>query len=60
MKFKQRDGSDCGPVCLGFVADYYRLRLPLDRIRQIAGDDFGFDGRVGESGFSSGGRSVAV
>lgn len=37
MKFKQRDGSDCGPACLGFVADYYRLRLPLDR--QIAGTD---------------------
>ena len=39
MKFKQRDGSDCGPARLGFVADYYRLRLPLARIRQIAGTD---------------------
>lgn len=39
MKFKQRDGSDCGPACLGFVADYYRLRWPLARIGQIARTD---------------------
>lgn len=39
MKIKQRDGSDCEPACLGFVADYYRLRLPLAQIRQIAGTD---------------------
>ena len=38
-KFKQRDATDCGPTCLGFVAHHYRLRLPIARIRQIAGTD---------------------
>lgn len=39
MKIKQRDGSDCVPACFGFVADYYRLRLPLAQIRQIVRTD---------------------
>ena len=37
MKVKQRDLSDCGAACLASIASYYRLRLPIARIRQMAG-----------------------
>lgn len=36
---KQRDITDCGAACLASVAAYYRLGLPVSRIRQIAGTD---------------------
>ena len=39
MKIKQRDITDCGAACLASVAGYYRLKLPVSRIRQIAGTD---------------------
>ncbi len=38
-KVKQRDISDCGAACLASVAAYYKLGLPVSRIRQIAGTD---------------------
>jgi ATP-binding cassette subfamily B protein len=39
MKIKQRDITDCGAACLASVAGHYRLKLPVSRIRQIAGTD---------------------
>ena len=38
-KVKQRDITDCGAACLASVAAYYKLGLPVSRIRQIAGTD---------------------
>lgn len=35
--FRQRDVTDCGAACLGFVAAHYRKRLPIARLRQLAG-----------------------
>lgn len=34
---KQRDLSDCGAACLAYVAAHFRLRLPVARVRQLAG-----------------------
>ncbi|MDR1652039.1 MAG: peptidase domain-containing ABC transporter [Prevotellaceae bacterium] len=39
VKVKQRDITDCGAACLASVAGHYRLRMPVARIRQIAGTD---------------------
>ncbi|MDR1526206.1 MAG: peptidase domain-containing ABC transporter [Dysgonamonadaceae bacterium] len=39
MKIKQRDITDCGAACLASVAGHYKLKLPVSRIRQIAGTD---------------------
>ncbi|MDP4271630.1 MAG: peptidase domain-containing ABC transporter [Bacteroidota bacterium] len=39
IKIKQHDITDCGAACLASVAAYYKLKLPLARIRQIAGTD---------------------
>lgn len=39
IKVKQRDITDCGAACLASVADYYNLKIPVSRIRQIAGTD---------------------
>jgi ATP-binding cassette subfamily B protein len=39
MKIKQRDITDCGAACIASVSANYRLRLPVSRIRQIAGTD---------------------
>jgi ATP-binding cassette, subfamily C, bacteriocin exporter len=38
-RIRQRDGSDCGAACLASVAAWYRLRLPIARIRQLASTD---------------------
>jgi ATP-binding cassette subfamily B protein len=38
-RVKQRDSTDCGAACLSAVAQYYGLRLPVSRIRQLAGTD---------------------
>ena len=38
-KVKQRDITDCGAACLASIAAYYKLGLPVSRIRQIAGTD---------------------
>ncbi len=39
IKVKQRDITDCGAACLASVAAYYKLHLPVARIRQFAGTD---------------------
>ena len=39
LKIKQRDITDCGAACLASVAAYYRLAMPVARIRQFAGTD---------------------
>lgn len=39
VKVKQRDITDCGAACLASVAAFYKLRLPVSRIRQYAGTD---------------------
>lgn len=39
MKVKQRDITDCGAACLASVSEHYKLKLPVARIRQIAGTD---------------------
>ncbi|GAF03397.1 cysteine peptidase family C39 domain-containing protein [Saccharicrinis fermentans] len=36
---KQRDITDCGAACLASVATHYKLKLPVSRIRQMAGTD---------------------
>lgn len=38
-KVKQRDITDCGAACLASVAAHYKLKLPIARIRQMAGTD---------------------
>jgi len=35
--FRQRDITDCGAACLGFVAAHYRKVFPIARLRQLAG-----------------------
>ena len=39
IKVKQRDITDCGAACLASVAAYYKVNLPVSRIRQYAGTD---------------------
>lgn len=39
IKIKQRDITDCGAACLASVAEYYNLKMPVSKIRQIAGTD---------------------
>ncbi|GHU80455.1 hypothetical protein FACS1894145_6870 [Bacteroidia bacterium] len=39
IKVKQRDITDCGAACLASVGEHYKLKLPVSRIRQIAGTD---------------------
>lgn len=39
VKIKQRDITDCGAASLASVAAYYKLQLPVSRIRQYAGTD---------------------
>lgn len=36
---KQHDIKDCGAACLATVARQYRLRLPVSKIREVAGTD---------------------
>lgn len=39
IKVKQRDITDCGAACLASVAAYYKMMMPVARIRQYAGTD---------------------
>jgi ABC-type bacteriocin transporter len=39
IKVKQRDITDCGAACLASVSRFYKLKLPVSRIRQYAGTD---------------------
>jgi ATP-binding cassette, subfamily C, bacteriocin exporter len=36
---RQRDASDCGAACLVSIAAWYRLRLPIARVRQLTHTD---------------------
>ncbi len=38
-KIKQHDANDCGAACLASAAAFYKLKLPVARIRQFAGTD---------------------
>lgn len=40
-RVRQHDETDCGAACLDSVARYYGRRVPIARIRQIAGTDRG-------------------
>ncbi len=39
IKVKQRDITDCGAACIASISAKYKLKLPVSRIRQIAGTD---------------------
>jgi ATP-binding cassette subfamily B protein len=39
IKIKQRDITDCGAACLASISEHYKLKLPVSRIRQMAGTD---------------------
>ncbi|MBS3776513.1 MAG: peptidase domain-containing ABC transporter [Bacteroidales bacterium] len=39
INVKQHDITDCGAACLASIASHYRLKLPISRIRQMAGTD---------------------
>ncbi len=39
IKIKQRDITDCGAACLASISEYYNLKMPVSKIRQIAGTD---------------------
>lgn len=39
ITIKQRDMTDCGAACLASVASYYKLELPVSKIRQMASTD---------------------
>ncbi|MEJ7587652.1 MAG: peptidase domain-containing ABC transporter [Ferruginibacter sp.] len=39
VKVKQRDITDCGAACLASVSAFYKLKMPVSRIRQLAGTD---------------------
>ncbi len=46
LSVQQFDHTDCGAACLASVARYYNLKLPVWKIRQMAGTN-----RVGTSAF---------
>lgn len=39
IQVKQHDITDCGAACLASVSAYYKLNIPLSRIRQYANTD---------------------
>ncbi|MEN2284458.1 peptidase domain-containing ABC transporter [Algoriphagus sp. SE2] len=39
IRIKQRDITDCGAACLASVAAFYKLELPVAKIRQMASTD---------------------
>jgi ABC-type bacteriocin transporter len=39
VRIRQRDITDCGAACLASVAAFYKLAIPVSRIRQYAGTD---------------------
>jgi ABC-type bacteriocin transporter len=39
IKIKQHDITDCGAACLGSISEYYKLKIPIARIRQLASTD---------------------
>ncbi len=59
IKVKQRDITDCGAACLTSIASYYKVNLPVSRIRQYACTDkkgtniLGLLEAAGKIGFSA-------
>ena len=39
ITIKQHDITDCGAACLASVSAFYKLAIPLSKIRQFAGTD---------------------
>ena len=39
IKIKQHDIKDCGAACLASIGNYYKVNLPIARIRQFANTD---------------------
>jgi ATP-binding cassette subfamily B protein len=39
IKIKQHDITDCGAACLASISEHYKLKIPVSRIRQMAGTD---------------------
>jgi len=39
INIKQSDITDCGAACIASVAAFYKLKIPVSRIRQYAGTD---------------------
>lgn len=39
IKIKQHDIKDCGAACLASVGNYYKIHLPIAKIRQLASTD---------------------
>ena len=39
LNIKQHDITDCGAACIASIAAFYRLYLPLSKIRQYIGTD---------------------
>lgn len=39
VTIQQHDITDCGAACLASIAAYYKLKLPISKIRQLAGTD---------------------
>ena len=39
IRIKQRDITDCGAACLASIAAFYKLELPVAKIRQMASTD---------------------
>lgn len=46
IKIRQRDYTDCGATCLASVGEFYKIKLPISQIRQLAGTD-----KMGTSAF---------
>lgn len=38
-KIKQHDITDCGAACLASIAEHFKLKIPLARVRQYASTD---------------------
>jgi len=39
---KQHDITDCGAACITIVARQYGLKIPITKIREVAGTDKSF------------------
>ncbi len=39
IRIKQHDITDCGAACLASIAAYYKFKIPISRIRQMASTD---------------------
>lgn len=39
IKIKQHDIKDCGAACLASIGNYYKIHLPIAKIRQLASTD---------------------